>query len=100
MNKLSMFALGVGAAALGIVAITKILRKKASNSKMFDDCEFDDYDCEFDNCECCNGDINVVIPAEDDEEVTETVAEEAPAVEEVADSEAVSETVEKDKTEE
>lgn len=77
MKKFSVIALAFSAGAVFTFALTKLLGKKCSCKKYYDD-EFDDncdnYDFETD-C-CADEDLEVVIPAEENDETVEVKVEE------------------------
>lgn len=106
MKKFSIMALTIGAIALAAVAVFKIFGKKSSCCKYSDDDfddDFDDYDFETD-C-CADDELEVVIPAEENDETVEVKveekSEEAPEEEEAPSEEVpVEETPAEEKTEE
>jgi len=85
MKKLSIMALAISAVALAAVAILKLFKKKSTFiDDDFDD-EFDDYDFETD---CCSDDnLDVVIPAEENDETVEVKVEENIEAEKTSDEE-------------
>lgn len=89
MSKLAIAALIAGTAAItGYVVSRSMKNKKRPDPDLFDDCD-DDCCCE------CGDSLDVIIPAEDDEncaeelsETAEEAAAEAESAEEKADDEA------------
>lgn len=75
MNKLLIAALVAGTAAVTGVVVSQILKnkKKSLDSELFDN-EYEDCCCE--DC-TCGADLDVEIPAEDPEDCTEVIKEEA-----------------------
>jgi len=77
MKKLSIIALAVSAAAIAAVAILKLFGKKSSCQYSDDDFD-DDFDDNYDfETDCCADDeLEVVIPAEENDETVEVKVEE------------------------
>ena len=100
MKKFSIMALTIGAIALAAVAVFKIFGKKSSCCKYSDDDfddDFDDYDFETD-C-CADDELEVVIPAEENDETVEVKVEEK-SEEAPSEEVPVEETPAEEKTEE